>query len=170
MLKRLELVGNRLSNQLVDALALMNDGEKGPVQAAWHQWTAGQGGPYELWFTDVFGGHCRLPKLPALIVKTLLLTWLSPEVDRLARPVCIHCGLEYPQHCLPPMSEWKLLPGKTPWEGPAPWYDLPEFFPSCPGCGASRGDIDWARFSRETHRPWMAMDDCLIRNMDHEAN
>jgi hypothetical protein len=41
------------------------------------------------------------------------------------------------------LSEWKLLPGKKPMKGPPPWYDLAYLFEACPGCGASRHEVDW---------------------------
>jgi hypothetical protein len=39
----------------------------------------------------------------------------SPSVD--GAVVCRQCGLEYPHHKAPPLSEWKLLPGKQPQVG-----------------------------------------------------
>jgi len=35
------------------------------------------------------------------------------------------------------------------------WYDLPGFFPACPGCGASTVDMDRAHLVGQGHRPWM---------------
>src|SRR5207244_12641127 len=64
------------------------------------------------------GGRCRLPELPATVMKELLLTWISPEVD--GGVACQHCGLEYPRYRTPPVSEWKVLPGKTPLQGSPP--------------------------------------------------
>jgi hypothetical protein len=65
--------------------------------------------------------------------------------------------LEYP-HRQMPISEWKVLPGKIPREGPPPWYDVPDFFRACPGCGASTLETDWAHLPIP-QRPWMNLDD-----------
>jgi hypothetical protein len=116
------------------------------VHEGLRQWQEEGGGPYFTWFRDLGWGRCRLPELPAMVMKDLLLSWLSPEVD--GGMVCRQCGLEYPHHRTPPLREWKLLPGKTPGEGPPPWYDLPEFFRACPMTLAG-------------HRPWMDMDGCV---------
>jgi hypothetical protein len=88
-------------------------------------------------------------------MKAVLLAWLSPECGCFAR-VCRQCGLESPCHKRPPLSEWKLLPGKVPLEGPSPWYDLPDFFEAGPGCGAKLFNIDWPWFVESTSPPWKA--------------
>ena len=56
------------------------------------------------------------------------------------------------------MNEWKLLPGKRPPEGPPPWYDLPEFFPSCPHCGASCREMNWPHLILQHDYPWKRLD------------
>jgi len=114
-------------------------------------------GPYWRWLSDLCDGRSRLPALPPETMQALLLTWLSPEVNTYAI-VCRQCGLEYPDHKSPPLSQWKLLPGKRPQEGPPPWYDLPCFFLVCPGCGASTFDMDWAHLVGQEHRSWMELD------------
>jgi hypothetical protein len=52
---------------------------------------------------------------------------------------------------------WKVLPGKTPLVGPPPWYDVPEFFAACPGCGADKyGTLRCQQASEQAARarPW----------------
>ena len=51
--------------------------------------------------------------------KAVLLAWLSPECDSLAR-IWRQGGLEDPFPKSPPLSEWKLLPGKVPLQGSPP--------------------------------------------------
>jgi hypothetical protein len=75
-------------------------------------------------------------------MRALLLAWLSPECDGRGR-VCRRCGLGYPCHATSPLSTWKVQPGKVPLQGPPPWYDLPDFFAACSGCGTSAREIDW---------------------------
>jgi hypothetical protein len=98
---------------------------------------------------------CRLPELTPVAMKDLLLAWLAPEAD--GGMVCRQCGLECPKHKSPPLSEYKLLPGKTPFEVPPPWYDLPFLFAVCPGCGASRHEVDWP-FQTAYDLPWKQLD------------
>jgi hypothetical protein len=62
--------------------------------------------------------------------------------------------LEYPCHRTPPLSAWKVLPGKVPLRGPPPWYDLPDFFDACPGCGAPTREIDWPGLVAPNTYPW----------------
>jgi hypothetical protein len=71
---------------------------------------------------------------------------VSPERDSFAR-VCRQCGLEYPDHQKPPLSQWK------PRQGP-PWFDTPDCFAACPGCGASIKDFDWAHLVDGKDPPW----------------
>jgi hypothetical protein len=67
-------------------------------------------------------------------------------------------GLEYPHHRSPPLSTWKLLPGRRPFDGAPPWYDLPEFFASCPHCGASRYEMDRPHLVPKHDYPWKQLD------------
>jgi hypothetical protein len=155
--KRVRLVEKRLSHLVEEALRTMTVEQRGPVEAALGQWIEEQNGPYSRWFWDLGSGNCRLPEIPAQVMKELLLAWLSPEIG-FGVPVCRQCGLEYP-HRQPPLKQWKLLPGKVPCQGPPPWYDLPTFFGTCPGCGASAYDIDWSH--QVPSRPWMEWDGCV---------
>jgi hypothetical protein len=155
--ERLSRVDQRLVHLLDEADKLFSAEERSTVHEALGQWEKGDG-PYGTWFRDLGWGRCRLPELPTTVMKELLLAWLSPEVD--GGIVCRHCGLEYPHHRTPPFSEWKRLPGKTPRQGPPPWYDLPEFFRACPGCDASTYEIDWPA-TIVGRRPWMDMDGCV---------
>jgi hypothetical protein len=89
-------------------------------------------------------------------MRALLLAWLLPGAD--GGMVCRRCGLEYPRHKAPPLSQWKLLPGRKPFEGPPPWYDLPELFAACPGFGALRYEPDWPHQAGDRHRPRMELE------------
>src|SRR4051812_27926188 len=128
--------------------------ERELVSRAVEQLADGFAGPLGDWLRDLCDGKSRLPALPPETMKTLLLAWLSPDVDSCAI-VCRQCGLEYPHHQSPPLNQWKLLPGRRWGEGPPPWYDLPCFFTVCPGCGAAPLDMDWPTWSaRRTARGW----------------
>jgi hypothetical protein len=140
--RRLKRLDARLDRLLRAAVELMSAEEREQVRRGMDEWNADGGGPYPEWFWYLCEGQSDLPEMTPEAMKAVLLAWLSPERDWLGR-VCRQCGLEYPTHKYPPMSQWKLLPGKVPWEGPPPWYDLPDFFTACPGCGAARNDIDW---------------------------
>jgi hypothetical protein len=144
---------DRLGELLEAALALMSEEEGQRVVDALEQFNDRQAGPFAGWFRDLAKERCRLPDLAPTAMKAVLLAWLSPECDSIAR-VCRQCGLEYPDHKRPPLSEWKLLPGKVPQQGPPPWYDLPDFFDACPGCGASIRDFDWATAVEGSSAPW----------------
>ena len=154
--RRWRAVVDRCARLLHEALALMSTDEQERVAAAARQFMEGQGGPYSEWLRHLADGWCRLPELPAAAMKDLLLAWLSPEAD--GDMVCRGCGLEYPRHRTPPLSEWKVLPGKKPLVGPPPWYDLPELFAACPGCGGSPSDADWFWHIQHLQRPWMEFD------------
>jgi hypothetical protein len=153
--RRLERQAARLGDLIEAAAALMSEEECQRVGAALEQWNDRQAGPYAGWFCDLARERCRLPDLAPAAMKAVLLAWLSPECDSGAR-VCRPCGLEYPSHKSPPMSEWKVLPGKVPFQGPPPGYDLPDFFDACPGCGASLLDFDWASLVESASPPWKA--------------
>jgi hypothetical protein len=155
--KRRRQVAHRLVRLCEQACELMTQEEQINVAEGFKQWAEAQGGPYRWWFRDLFQGRCRLPELAPATMKELLVKWLSPDCDPMTR-LCRGCGLQYPQPRDPPLNEWKLLPGKEPLVGPPPWYDLPAFFPSCPGCGASMSDFDWSHLVDHVDRPWMALD------------
>jgi hypothetical protein len=163
--ERLESVFQRLDLLISQAAELMTDAERDHVNLAGEQLEHGLGGPYGAWIRDLRDGRCRLPELQPTVMKDLLLTWLSPEVD--GGLVCKECGLEYPKHKSPPLSQWKLLPGKKPMEEPGPWYDLPEFFRACPNCGAvSYSGTDWPHQVRNYNRPWKELDGYVGREGD----
>jgi hypothetical protein len=156
-LMRIRQIDRRLSRLIRKASPLFTEQEADKVAQGLQAWLETGSGPYRWWFKKLGQGHCRLPVLSPESMRELLLAWLSPACDTLM-PVCRHCGMLYPQPRRPPLREWKLLPGKVPGVGPPPWYDLPEFFHSCPGCGASPREIDWAHLMDEINRPWMEMD------------
>jgi hypothetical protein len=151
-----EKVFARWERLLGAAVPLLSTAERPQVEGAVAQLADAPHGPYAAWLRDLSEGRCRLPELAPAVMRELLLAWLSPQAD--GGMVCRRCGLEYPRHRSPPLSEWKLLPGRKPLEGPPPWYDLPELFRTCPGCGASRYDIDWPHLTREGHPPWKDLD------------
>jgi hypothetical protein len=138
------------------AAPLLTDEQQEQILGGMEQIGRDTTGPYNRWLNDLLEGRCRLPKLSPEACKALLLAWLSPEVD--GAMVCNQCGLEYPRHRAPSMSEWKVLPGKIPLQGPPPWYDLPEFFQTCPNCGDSRFNMDWPHLIRDKYYLWMELD------------
>jgi hypothetical protein len=144
------------------AVPLLADAEREGVAAAFAELAGAFRGPYATWLGHLDKGWCRLPQLPPTVMKDLLLTWCSPAVD--GGQVCNRCGLEYPCHKRPPLSEWKVLPGKKPLEGSPPWYDLPEFFPACPCCGAALFDITWPHRTVESSHPWQELDGYVSRS------
>jgi hypothetical protein len=138
------------------AWPLLGPAEQEQLERALAQLVDESAGPLWDWLRGLRDGWSRLPELPPETTQALLLAWLSPEADR--GMTCRHCGLEYPRHKSPPLSEWKLLPGKRPLEGPPPWYDLPEFFAACPGCGGSRFEADWPWQTAGVALPWKHLD------------
>ena len=155
--RRLRLVEKRLGRLLQEAWQIMSAAEQDRVAEALQQWLEKQQGPFSHWFHDLVHGNCRLPEVPAPVMKDLLLAWLSGDVHDCA-PVCQQCGLEYPDRRQPPLTEWKSIPGKRPFQDPPPWYDLPVFFQCCPSCGASNLDVDWSHLVQDLDRPWMKWD------------
>lgn len=155
-MKRRRQVAQRLVRLIKKTIPLFTEEEDEKVASALTQWGENRTGPYRSWLGDLFRGNCRLPELAPETMKQLLLAWLSPDCD-VFTPVCRNCGMLYPNRRWS-WKELKLLPGKVPFEGSPPWYDVPEFFHSCPACGASSRDIDWSHFVGEINRPWMALD------------
>jgi hypothetical protein len=155
-------IAQRLDRLITNATLLLTKQEAKEVSRGLEQWIETGSGPYSSWFKELIQGHCRLPELAPESMKQLLLAWLSPECDTLM-PVCRSCGLLYPHRRSPPMTEWKLLPGKAYGVGPPPWYDFPVFFQSCPGCNASSYEMDWSHLVREVSRPWKALDGCICQ-------
>ena len=150
--KRWISVVQRFGRLLGQAAKLMTVSEQERVGLDLDQIVTGFSGPFANWLTNLREGMCRLPELTSSAMKEVLLALLSPEADQ--GMVCRQCGLEYPQHKDPPLSQWKLLPGRQPMEGPSPWYDLPYLFAACPGCGASRDEVDWPHLIGERCYPW----------------
>jgi hypothetical protein len=154
--ERWKQIAARWMNFFEQAAPLLTDPQYAQANQGLQQLKEACDGPFGPWLRDLSRGWCRLPKLTPEAMKDLLLAWLSPEATR--GQICRQCGLEYPLPRLPPSSEWKLLPGKRPMEGHPPWYDLPEFFQECPGCGASRFNMDWPHLVEDKHYPWMEWD------------
>jgi hypothetical protein len=105
--------------------------------------------PLWQWFENLHNGRSRLPAcLTEEVVRELVRIRLE-EADRCESfaAVCLQCGLEYPVHKAPPVTEWKLAPGCSPDERPLR-YNLPHFFShdGCPACGESSkaGHMQWA--------------------------
>jgi hypothetical protein len=154
--RRWEEIINRLTKTIIAALPLLTEDQQEQVVRAFEQVGDLFEGPFGTWHSHLSRGWCRMPELSPEVGKELLLAWLSPQVD--GSMVCGQCGLEYPKHRHPPMSEWRVLPCKIPLQGPPPWYDLPEFFQACPNCHASRFEADWPHLVRDLDRPWMKLD------------
>lgn len=154
---RWEAVLDRWCDLAELALAQMGAAEQERVEQAIEQ-ANHFSGPYDQWLSDLADGRCRLPELSTEAMRSLLLAWLHPQAE--GGIVCTSCGLEYPRHKSPPLSEWKLRPGKQPGEGPPPWYDLPELFQACPDCGGSPhgSGMDWPHLIDAKHYPWMDLD------------
>ena len=130
-LNRFEAV---LPEDLLDRVALALEDERCPL------WD---------WLDDIVRGRCRLPEcLTKEVMRRLVLIRLD-EADKCDsfEAVCLRCGLQYPRHKSPPLSEWRLAPGCSPDERPLR-YDLPHFFDhdGCPACGASSraGSMNWS--------------------------
>ena len=155
-LRRKQQVVKRWMRLVKAAVPLVPDKQVDGVRAAFGDLRERVGGPYGTWLRDLFAGNCRLPDLAPVATKDLLLAWLSPEVE--GGMVCQECGLEYPRHKSPPLSQWKLIPGRLPFEGTPPWYDLPEFFRTCPHCGTRSFEADWPHLVPKYDRPWQRLD------------
>jgi hypothetical protein len=114
------------------------------------------------WIKNISRGRSRLPEcLTEEVMRRLVLIRLD-EADKCDsfEAVCLRCGLQYPMHKYPPLSEWKLAPGCSPGEQPLR-YDLPRFFDhdGCPACAASStaGDMNWAHLIGDGY--WFAAKD-----------
>ncbi len=146
--QRLRRIGARLDRLLRAVEPLLSADEAVRVHEALDLWDRGEYGPFTTWFRDLTEGRSTLPDITPATMKALLLAWLSPERDSFAR-VCRQCGLEYPDHQKPPLSQWRLRTEPGP-----PWYDTPDFFAACPCCGASVVDFDWAHLVEGKEAPW----------------
>jgi hypothetical protein len=114
--------------------------------------------PIWRWLRNVFEGKSRLPEcLTENVMRQILLVRLDrAELCDNSEMACLRCGLQYPMHKSPPLSEWKMTPAAKerlaqgcPWDNlPYPRYDLPHFFDhaGCPACGASSRaeEANWA--------------------------
>jgi hypothetical protein len=147
----------RLDRLLRDVTPLLSPDEDKRIEEALRAWIEDKRGPYNDWMRGLFDGWSRLPILRPEVMKELLLTWLSPNVDNFSQ-VCTECGLQLPAYKLPPISEWKAFPKKIQVEGEPPQTVFPNFFPTCPHCGASRKQRDWAHLARDKRYPWQALD------------
>ena len=55
-----------------------------------------------------------------------------------------------------------MLPGKQYMVGNPPYFDFPEFFPACLGCGNSLYDVD-SRWETENHaHEWKKLDGFVV--------
>jgi hypothetical protein len=125
-------VKDRFCRLLGQAEALFSPDEDAAVEQGFRPLTENRvlDGPYGLWLRDLRDGCCRLPKLPAAVMKALLLAWLTPVVT--GGVTCKGCGLEYPHQ-----NDRPLLA-------------------ACPCC-ASR-EWDWTHLVRDYDRAWKALD------------
>src|SRR5262245_31125789 len=155
--KRKEAVIERLDNLIEATSKLMTSEHISALDAGIeHYGKDAYALPFGPWLKGLLDdGESRIPELPPETMKALLLAWMSPGATRWPL-VCLDCGLCIPQHQTPPISQWKLLPGKTPNVGEPPWYDLPRFFERCPYCGV-RPTMPQHRVL-EQHYPWMDKD------------
>ena len=153
MLSRFEAL---LAEDLLDRMAVALEDEWCPL---WR------------WLEDICRGRSRLPEcLTEAVLRRLVLVRLE-EADRCQpwEAVCLRCGLQYPMHKTPPLSEWRLAPGCSPDERPLR-YDLPHFFghDGCPACGASSraGEMNWAHLIEDGY--WTAEEDSGSRRDDRQ--
>ena len=107
--------------------------------------------PLERWGQHLADGSSSLPDgLSQDVLVSLVRVYLDrrEEIDGVAM-TCKTCSLERPTRKLPPLREWKILPGKVPLEGPPPWYDLPpDLFAACPHCGSK--EFEWTHLRPAT--------------------
>jgi hypothetical protein len=160
--KQLRHLDRRLTQLCEKASQLMTTEEATKIHEALREWSESSQGPYANWFGELLNGRCRLPELDPAPMRDLLMAWLSPNCDSLSC-VCRQCGLMYPHHRWPSSNERNSWPEDVSRVGPRPRDDVLEFFSSCPGCGASTKDFDWAHLVHESCRPWMAQDGCIKR-------
>jgi len=119
----------RLVEQATD---LVSEEEELAVLPALCALTAGPvlSGPYACWFRDLRDGWCRLPEIPAAVMKELLLAWLVPGVS--GGLTCRNCGLEYPHQNHRPLLA------------------------ACPGCASV--EWDWTHLVRDYDSAWKSLD------------
>lgn len=121
------LLPKELRSRVILGPALVGSGTTG------HKWA-------DRWILSIARQESRLPPdITPETMGTLATIYLdrSQDVDKCHHEDCPACGLRLPRHITPPLSTWKLLPGRQPFDGqPPPWFDLPAFFTACPHCGA----------------------------------
>lgn len=143
--------------RLINATELLwSADEVAKVVEACNLYIADRKGPFKDWMDEVWHGHACIPKLTAETTKALIEAWLSGNADD--SRTCRMCGLNVPHHRRPPSDQWKLLPGKVPYKSEMPWFDFPEFFPSCPHCGGSNDERDFPWHTPKHDRSWKRLD------------
>jgi hypothetical protein len=165
--RRWSEIARRFMRQTANAFAISTEAEQTQVAEALKEFVAQRGGPMRQWMRNLQEGHCRLPELTPEAMKAALLSWFRPDLD--CGKVCNRCGLEYPDLKPPPLNEWRLLPGRIPFEGPPPWYDLPRLFDACPNCGASTYDTTWSHLTENKDLPWKALDGWMTVSANRTA-
>ena len=129
--KRWERVQDRFCRLFGQAEDLFSPEEDAAVEEGFRPLTEGRvlDGPYGRWLRDLRDGCCRLPKLPAAVMKELLLAWLTPGVT--GGVTCKGCGVEYPH-----LNHRPLLA-------------------ACPACASP--EWDWSHLVRDYDRAWKSL-------------
>jgi hypothetical protein len=125
-------VRDRFCRLLGQADELSSPDEEAAVEQGFRPLTEGRvlDGPYGLWLRDLRDGWCRLPEIPAAVMKELLLAWLVPGVS--GGLTCRNCGLEYPHQNHRPLLA------------------------ACPGCASV--EWDWTHLVRDYDSAWKSLD------------
>jgi hypothetical protein len=130
-----------VEGSLADAAVLVTLLERAPedLRGEIGKAVGGRDHPLKKWIFHLARRHSRLPDdLSEDVLRRVLDAYLAdPDLVDDVSYCCDRCQLQRPQRKRPPLSEWKLLPGKTWGVGEPPWYDLPEFFDNCPACGCT---------------------------------
>jgi hypothetical protein len=129
--KRWERVKDRFCRLLGQAEDLFSPDEEAAVEQGFRPLTESRvlDGPYGYWLRDLRDGCCRLPKLPAAVMKELLLAWLTPGVT--GGVTCKNCGLECPHQ------------------------DHRPLLAVCPACASP--EWDWSHLVRDSDRAWKSL-------------
>ena len=130
--KRWEDVQDRFCRLRGQAEDLFSPEEEDAVEQGFRPLTEGRAleGPNGRWLRDLRDGCCRLPKLPAAVMKALLLAWLTPVVT--GGVTCKGCGLEYPHQ------------------------DHRPLLAVCPA-GCASPEWDWSHLVRDYDRAWKSL-------------
>jgi hypothetical protein len=67
------------------------------------------------------------------VLRILVERW--DECNEMGGGTCSGCGLERPQMAHP--IQGPVLPGRTAFQGPPPWFSYTDFYKGCPHCGCS---------------------------------